>query len=238
MENYNTSSNEKNKINWLHILIAVIFMFLIGKVILDWQNPQGPIIRPINNTSIEKDNKKNLSETTPEKIIKQTSLITKNFSSPYPLLWQEAWSGKETIDYALTKVSLGKRTAPPGLQKTSGDYYKANEEIFALTLYFKVKTSNWNGPGALCIKPSLRRLINEEGDLLPPDNQDFYSANMKMGCAGPNRTYSDQEVIFVVPENEKEFTFTTGGKSNIFFSVTNLNNNLTVEKAPTSESGN
>jgi hypothetical protein len=238
MENYNIYQDKKNKINWRHILIAAVFTLLIDRGVLVWQNSQNAIPEPINNNT-EEGIKNETPQIIPGETITPADSITKNFSSPHPLAWQEAWNnGKQTVDYTLTKISLGKRTAPPQLKKPSGDYYETGEEISALTMYFKIKTNNWNDSSALCIKPSLRRLINEAGELSPPDNQEFYSSGMKMNCAGSNKIYLDQEAIFVVPENEKEFTFTTGGKSNIFFSIINSNGNLNLEKAPTSESGN
>lgn len=44
------------------------------------------------------------------------------------------------------------------------------------------------------------------------------------GCFGDNQTYYNQEVIFEVPSDKKEFVITTGDDSNIFFTVKVLDN--------------
>ena len=43
-------------------------------------------------------------------------------------------------------------------------------------------------------------------------------------CPMGDRTYFNQEVIFIVPEEERVFTLTTGGELNIFFTVKALDN--------------
>lgn len=70
----------------------------------------------------------------------------------------------------------------------------------------------------VCLEPTFR-LINEEGDFIAPINNRFNA-----DCLWDNQTYSNQEVIFVVPKSQKEFNITTGGQSNISFVVTALEN--------------
>lgn len=76
----------------------------------------------------------------------------------------------------------------------------------------------------MCLPTELRLVLNEEGDLIAPINPKFNTE-----CPMGNRTYFDQEVIFVVPENQRNFTFTTGGKSNIFFEVSVSGNDFKIQ---------
>ncbi|GEM_PF-6553046 len=149
---------------------------------------------------------------------------TVNFQSPYPVSWEDGGAS-----FSLTGVALGYTPAqadpnlrPPthsrllNLQATSsGGYYQIGVNVYALTLKLKITTavsySNTN-----CLEPQLRRVINEEGDLALPNTKQFSFAN---GCVATPDTTTNQEVSFVVPESETEFTVTTGGASNIFFSV-------------------
>lgn len=148
-----------------------------------------------------------------------------SFQYPYPVSWKE-----DGVEFLLTGVSLGTIKAPANpnvspptyprlhnLESTSsGGYYEIGIDVYALTLKLKVTTDVSYG-NQNCLELKLRRVVNEEGDLTPPNTQEFAFPN---GCvAMPNSTYANQEVIFVVPETDKEFVITTGGNSNVFFSV-------------------
>ncbi len=148
--------------------------------------------------------------------IKQAS-----FSYPFPLSWQE-----DGISYSLAGVSLGRIVAPPGLIKTSVENFNPGEEIYALTLVFKIKSSQ-----DASVPMNFRMELNEEGDMAVPNTRQFMFPGTGGQLAIQNITYTDQRVIFVVPESQKVFNITTGGKSNIFFTVTVLENGqLKVEK--------
>ncbi|MCX6764721.1 MAG: hypothetical protein NTU58_03440 [Candidatus Nealsonbacteria bacterium] len=155
----------------------------------------------------------------------EEKLIHKEFSYPYPL----AWTWREEIrkaDFSLTGAYFGERAVPSWISKWNLDAsgYKAGERIDTLTLYFKIKT-NWEDVG-VCLATELRLLLSEEGDLAPPINPRFNTE-----CLYGNRTYFNQEIIFAVPENKKEFTITTGGKTKIFFTVKILDNgDITIDK--------
>ena len=157
-------------------------------------------------------------------------MLKTSFQYPYPLSWKETdieeW---KSADFSLIEVSLGKRTVPSFIYSSS---YKPDEKIYALTLYFKIKTYG-SGDVGVCYSPNFRLVLSEEGDLMSPINNRFNAE-----CLKRDRTYLDQEVIFVVPETEKEFYITTGGRSNIFFTVTvSENGDLEVEKVYNEEKG-
>lgn len=117
---------------------------------------------------------------------------TTKFSFPYPLSWSE-W----TYKFDLTAVSF---------------------EPERLTFYLKINT----GRDAACQEIALRRLIDEEGNLAPPENANgaFLQDEEGKCIAVPNAAFPDQKVVFAIPAAEQELLFTTGGQSNIFFSVT------------------
>jgi len=156
-------------------------------------------------------------------------LINKTFSYPYSLVWSETPDQIYKLDYSLTQISLGEREVPSFIPPSSP--YKPGDRIYALTMYLKVKTSSYSI--GLCPEVDFRMELNEEGDLMSPVNAYFNNE-----CFWGNQTYNNQEVVFVVPESQKQFNITTGGKSNIFFTITVLQNgDIKLEKSATSESG-
>jgi len=162
--------------------------------------------------------------------VEETPILSKNFSYPYPLSWQE-----NNINFDLIGVSLGQTPAPSRLKNSSGGYYKEGEKIYALTLILKIKSPQTY---TSCVLMNLRREINELGDMASPNNEQFYFPDTGGCMPKKDETYSDQGVIFVVPESEKLFTFTTGGQSKIFFTVQVLENEeLKVEKVYSNEKG-
>jgi len=160
----------------------------------------------------------------------KTSLFQESFSYLYPLSWQE-----NGINFDLTGVSLGQTPAPLRLKNSSGGYYKEGEKVYALTLILKIKSPKTS---ISCVSMNLRREINELGDMASPNNEQFYFPDTSGCMPKKDVTYFDQGVIFVVSETEKAFTLTTGGNSNIFFTVTLLENgHLKVEKIETGGQG-
>jgi len=157
--------------------------------------------------------------------------LSESFSYPYPLSWEE-----DGISFSLTGISLGEISAPGNLTKTLGNYYQVGEKIYALVLGLKIKAlESYN---YTCVSLNFRRALNEEGDTAIPNNDQFRFPGTG-GCqATRGVTFNDQKVIFVVPETEKVFTLTTGGKSNIFFTVTVLDDgHLKLEKTYTGNQG-
>lgn len=143
-----------------------------------------------------------------------------NYNAPYPIDWQEGFG-----HIYLTDIYIGKIEAPQNLSKSSqGGLYPAGTELAAVVFTFKITISGIS-PNSYCIPVNMRRLLNEEGDLEPPSNSQFqFSANGVASCALNNTTYQNQKVIFVKSADDKDFEFTTGGASNIFFSVSILKN--------------
>jgi hypothetical protein len=123
-----------------------------------------------------------------------------------------------------------------GLVDDAGRAYPAGSEVYALTLHLKI--SNNLTYGQASVPMNLRRLLNEEGDLAAPSMKQFVFPGTGGSGINSNITLSDQKVVFVVPETDKEFIITTGGSSGIFFSVTvQSDGSIKVNKEPTSESG-
>jgi len=157
------------------------------------------------------------------------SLIQESFSYPYPLSWTQEGRDNEIMNFSLTAISLGERTVPSFVHSA---IYKPGGKIYALTLYLNLKLDTVNTLG-WCIHPDVRVILNEEGDSAGPIN-DYFNEQ----CPVPNKIFAGQEEIFVVLRTEKTFTLTTGGKSNIFFTVTVLDDgHLKVEKLYTGSQG-
>ncbi len=161
-----------------------------------------------------------------------SSVKSAYFAYPYPVSWTE-----DEVNFSLMGVTLGERMVGnlPVFNASSGAYRKADEVVDALTLYLKISnpTNDYKDVGL-----TIRRLLNEEGDMTPPDTLQFQFSTSGGAQLGPQESYDNQEVVFVVSEDDTQFTLTTGGNSNIFFFVTvEDDGTLKVEKAPTSENG-
>lgn len=166
------------------------------------------------------------------------------FSYPYPVSWDESWEkiynghnwGNFKASFALTGVSVGTTT----LQATT--YmppvpYKAGDEVYAIIFIFKIATiDTHNHEGGDCVHQNVRRIVNEAGDLSTPLEPMWYSQG---GCLSVlDATYDNVKLTFVVPESEQPFSFTSGGKSNIFFEVSMSDDGgVNVGLEPTSEGG-
>ncbi len=158
---------------------------------------------------------------------KKTSPAQKESPAPEQEKYQVFWE-ENGVEFSLTGVSLGKIPASSGLWKIPGVSYSAGEEIFALVLDLKIKITEPFGTG---VPLNLRRLLNEEGELLAPNTKGFVFPDSGGDFGKPNQIYENQKVVFVVPESAKEFNITTGGKTNIFFTITvSGDGSLKVEK--------
>lgn len=144
-----------------------------------------------------------------------TFSASSTFGYPYPVVWTEG-----STELSLTGISLGRTSVSAG-------------QIYALTL--RLKISNGSRVSAETVPLNIRRLTNEEGDFAPPDTPRFVFSDTGGDAINRNATYSDQPVVFKVGETERQFELTTGGASNIFFSVTvSYDGAVSVEKEPTS----
>lgn len=180
---------------------------------------------------------------------RDVNVLSRAFDYPYPVSWAEegargaAWffpmipsPEKIKIEFSLEEVSLGTISAPAGLMKFggAGSDYDPGEDINALTL--KLRISN-KSDATTCPELTIRRIINEVGDAMRPNTRQFEFPGGG-GCQiSPNSTYGGREVIFVVPEGEKQFMFTTGGTSNVFFSVTEKDGALEVQNISAQKEG-
>ncbi len=125
---------------------------------------------------------------------------TSAFSYPYPVAWSE---GK--TEFSVTGAALVPTSTTAG------------EAMYALT--FSLKITNRSAVG-VAAQLGIRRIANEQGDLAAPSETQFYFSDRDGNGIQPNATESDVPVTFLVPASDKQFEFTTGGASNIFFSVT------------------
>ena len=152
------------------------------------------------------------------------------FAFPYPVTWTEG-----SIEFDVTGVFWGTITATPDLVNGQGNPYPASSTINALVLSFKVSN---NSSSQASVPLNIRRLADEQGDLEQSASPSFIFPVTGTNLLGPLRTYADEKVVFVVPDDLRNFVFTTGGASNAFFSV-DIQDDWTVkiQKEPTSESG-
>ena len=206
------------------LIIAIVLVALISAIATTyWQytktyesnNTEESIVKapepeeetPENGKSIIKE-----SQTGTESMSGNKNLVRKDFLYPYPIEWTYQHTKTFSFKYSLTGVSLGRRKVPSFVGKNIG------KEINALTLYLKIASIGKYG-AQVCLDVDLRMIANEQGDFIAPINRMFNAH-----CFGDNQTYYNQEVIFEVPSDKKEFIITTGGDSNIFFTVKVLDN--------------
>lgn len=169
----------------------------------------------------EKQEEQQVEESKEEEIVVEepSELIETSFSSPYLVSWVEG-----PVLLSLTEASLGTISAPRGIRKFSGfGNYNEGEKIHALTLYFKIKT----GDDYYSVPLRIRRETNEEADLIKPNTQQFMFPDSGGMQASPETIYTNQKIIFVVPETEKEFYFTI---SDFYFSITAEGNQLKLKR--------
>ena len=155
----------------------------------------------------------------------------KKFSFPNSssLSWEQ-----DGVRLAVTGLTLGRMPVPSGLLRLDGkDSYKTGEEIYALTLAVKVAAEN----APECVRVNFRRLLNEEGDLMAPNTRSFSFVDGSGCIPKAGGIYIDQQVTFVVPESEREFTLTTGGQSNVFFVASVKDDGTLTVEIPSQEGG-
>jgi len=136
---------------------------------------------------------------------------------PYPVSWTEKGADVDLIGVSFGDMVVTNYSALYNYSDPKTSAYKVGEKIHTLILHLKINTHN----SVDCFPLNLRRLLNEEGDLLSPNTSQFRFKSG--GCfMDANQVYPDNQVIFVVPETEREFYITTGGASNIYFTITIL----------------
>jgi len=197
--------------NWKNILIIILLAIIVGGgswwLAVRYKPSISESPKAEEPSEAEEETGGKIEET--EEFVEGTeSLIETPFSSPYFVSWMEG-----EVLLSLTKASLGTIPAPQGLNKIYEiGNYKEGEKVYALTLYLKVKT----GDDYYSVPLNMRR-ESKEGDLTKPNTRQFFFPDSGGMQASPNTTYTDQKVIFVVPETEREFHFTI---SDFYFSIT------------------
>lgn len=134
-------------------------------------------------------------------------IYSKNFSSPYPFSFNELG-----IKFDLMGVSLE----------------NASEESNNLVLSFKIFNTT---DKALCVENNFRLEINEDGEMLHPNDKQFHFPKSGGCIIEDHVSYSDQKVIFNVSKEDRSFGITTGKNTNIFFNIDILENGeIEIEK--------
>lgn len=199
------------------ILIGGYFLFVP-------QNPKTPENSPILSAGY----KSNTATTTPQASSSpstETAWASRaSFDTPYPVSWTENWSGTASTQFSLTGISVGTTTiSGPGVTKTG--------TIYATQLTFK---ANNIVRQSQCAPLYVRRVLNEEGDIGAPIESTWRPSQSLTACVSENQTYSGVNVTFEIDPSEKEFLFTTGGNSNVYFQVYLLpDGKISVEVPPT-----
>lgn len=153
-----------------------------------------------------------------------TGEVRKEFSYPYTIYWMD-----NGISFSLKEISLGKTLAPERLSDGKGGFYAENEEVNALTLTFKITNYNTDYK---CVEMNIRRVINEEGDMIAPNTSQFHFSQSG-GCMIPGSTSEIQKILFVVPETDKGFDITTFGMNpDTLFTITLLDADGIVRTEP------
>jgi hypothetical protein len=93
------------------------------------------------------------------------------------------------------------------------------------------------GSASECVPMNMRLVTDENGDLAAPLTAQFAFPDTGTCNGTPDQTYSDQQVVFTVP-NPTAFPFilTSGGTANLIFEVaTDTSGSLTVQLPPESD---
>lgn len=140
------------------------------------------------------------------------------------LSWQEGQNG-----FSLDKIVVGSMPAPKNLQKNPNsspvEYYREGEKVNVLVLYLTIKA----GSKGACLPAGLRQVIDEVGNTASFNNS-------FAPCASSNGVLTAQPAIFAIPNAIGTHLLTTGGDSNMFFTITlTEDGNLTFEKVPVGE---
>ncbi|MBX4198162.1 hypothetical protein KW782_02385 [Candidatus Parcubacteria bacterium] len=157
--------------------------------------------------------------------IQNTSLTKTTFKQPYSFTWSEG-----EITYSLAGVSIGNITSDGTIYDYESDVYvdsasnnypfnyPAGTALKTIILHVRLDTMAY--PECIYNGMKLRRLADEFGTLLQPNSGGLVLSPDGSGCPQPHTTYQDRKVIFVIENlDEKEFTFTTGGQTNKFFTL-------------------
>lgn len=154
-----------------------------------------------------------------------------NFSKP-TIVWRE----QSEVDYyskdfslaelSVVGVSIGEIPLSKYDKKENGEFAKEGEKAFAIA--FDVQP-NVLKPGSIYFH--MKRILSNEKGTISPNTSQFYFPDVGGMGARDARVYAPQRFVFIVPTDEKEFTFSTGGTPNIIFTVMRKDDGgITVEK--------
>lgn len=237
----------KNNLFWLVIILLILFggsIYLYQTtskpsnhyVATQLRLPNQPSITPQVTESAPVSASTSFADKTvtvpPEQNVTQPSLRI-NFSYPYPLMWEDG-GGSSSVpktEFMLTGIEVGKIKITQQLLTSLGlrghlSSYNLGDEVYALVLKLRVKVLE--SSGMECVPLNIRRFLNIgerdntalEGDMASPLNTQFlFPVQYGVNCMGSVGEIYNQQVIFDVPESDKNFFLTTGGKADINFSV-------------------
>lgn len=160
------------------------------------------------------------------------------FTPPYPVVFSErdntpnfGGAGK----FSLTGVTIGDYEVTESNKMSFWDGFKytydVGQKINSVALEFKINVTEGGQ-----LPQSIRMIsVDEAGgeDRTPPINRDYlYDGHKPMNdFATTDSTVENAQVVFAVPEGATSFMFTSGGSSEIKFSVAVNNGQISVNQA-------
>jgi hypothetical protein len=161
----------------------------------------------------------------------RTTLGLGKVKSPYSIQWHTG--GPAGATFTLLGVSLGKVPAPSfSADGPRADRVPPGQPMYALTLHLKIRMDDaqdqWGqNPTA---RLTLRRILNDEGDAVAPYNPQIFLPDSGGSSGLPACTYT-HDILFRVPENDREFLIATRADSKLVFRVSfSANGGAKVEK--------
>ena len=140
--------------------------------------------------------------------------------SPYLISWGEE---------AQTLTAAGPISRPAEVKLSLLNVYMGSIPLIetmtapAIVLDLGVLISTPSSTEKICawkLSVNIRRVADENGPLVPPQDSYFAPGKDTELCIESHKSLLiQQEIIFPVPQSETGFLFTTGGPSNIFFTV-------------------
>lgn len=164
--------------------------------------------------------------------------INTNFGAPYEVTWEDTdntpnygGSGK----FSLTSAYVGNLQLDDNILNASPDGggirgYTAGQNVYAVVLGFKINVKKGGS-----LPTSIRRVKKDDAgneDKFPQINRDYiYQGHKHMNdFVNSDSTIEDAKIIFVVPENENSYIFSTGGMNDFQFELIISGNRIEVKK--------
>ena len=139
-------------------------------------------------------------------------------------------SWKNGIEYTLTGAGIGDVYEPSSDQSTT-------TLVHALLLSFTIQIPPFEKANQYCPNIGLKRIIDENGSFVLPDEKIFYSRELLNGealiakpCYSPDATYEDQILLFSVSPSDNQIIF-VDEKTLTSFSITiNQKGNISISE--------